>query len=101
MPALAPVTSATFPFASMCEFPSRVCGTAPIIAESLERGEHLANRRHDLVELLLLDDERGGDGEDVAGRTHQHVLLVTGQVRREAARARRARARGKLDPAHE
>src|SRR5690349_15328872 len=77
--------------------------TATLSAMGLlfERGEHVAHRLHDLVDLRLVDDERGSERDDVAGRADEHALFPAAQVEIESARAGGAGARRELHGADE
>ena len=59
--------------------------------------QHVGDRPHQLVDLLLADDERRRERDDVAGRADQHVLLEALQEHLERARAGLACDRLELD----
>jgi flagellar biosynthesis/type III secretory pathway chaperone len=76
--------------------------TAFLVEESSGRAlQRIAEDRDDILEMLLLCDQRRREGDDVAGHADQQALLEAIDEDVIGARARRAVARGQFDAGDE
>src|SRR6185503_4084782 len=68
-----------------------------IVRKSGNRAKRGLDRRHDLIDLRFLDDERRRTRERVAGRTNHHAGLEALEESLKRARSRRTLSRLELD----